>query len=451
MAPEDRELPISLRGIEDILRVLHKTLKEPSSIRQISIEADLSIRVTKNILLQLEALKQVQQHVEEGQVTSKWTLTALGRQIAQAIEPKSENSENFSPDSLLANIRIPKKIEEINNQIIVTHKSNQKMLSQIHLELSKTMGVCYSMDFQTIAEKLGFSIQKIKNILTTYSSFRSNPLVYLNLKKKGKHSTLGNKEKRALFAEILLINQLLSNLITEIQNSAAKINKLIDQYRSGYLQSFTSFHAIHHALLDNLHNLHYMIQKRELNEHNAHNFDSTTLNKIQKNQISFQMIQSLLPEAIPLDIKDEMVVEELLKYISTHLHDEMDNRNFVPLIDFSAQFLENNKYSGISLEDIEKGLNILADRQFIVGIRSIQNGNSESYKVIQLTTHDLMEDELRVLRYAIEMKSFSLTEIINELHWEEGCIQKILEILTGNGILRHTESFLHGEKWYIIM
>ena len=73
MSPEDRELPISLRGIEAILKVFNSTLKEPSSIRQISVETDLSMRVTKNILTELENLKQVKQVVEEGQKTSKWT------------------------------------------------------------------------------------------------------------------------------------------------------------------------------------------------------------------------------------------------------------------------------------------------------------------------------------------------------------------------------------------
>ena len=100
--PEDREIPISLRGIENILRVLNNTLKEPSSIRQISVETDLSMRVTKNILMELENLKQVEQIKEKTQKVAKWTLTALGKKNAKAIEtpiPDEENSDDNNENS----------------------------------------------------------------------------------------------------------------------------------------------------------------------------------------------------------------------------------------------------------------------------------------------------------------------------------------------------------------
>ncbi len=79
MTPKDqekfREIPISLRGIESILRVLNNELKDPSSIRQISEISGLSMRVAKNILMQLENLKQVERVVEKGQILPKWGLT----------------------------------------------------------------------------------------------------------------------------------------------------------------------------------------------------------------------------------------------------------------------------------------------------------------------------------------------------------------------------------------
>ena len=93
MAPEDREIPISLRGIEIILRILNNNLREPSSIRQISKETGLSMRVTKNILSELENLKQVKQVVEKGQILPKWILTELGKQNANAIEDTEEIKE----------------------------------------------------------------------------------------------------------------------------------------------------------------------------------------------------------------------------------------------------------------------------------------------------------------------------------------------------------------------
>jgi hypothetical protein len=39
---------------------------------------------------------------------------------------------------------------------------------------------------------------------------------------------------------------------------------------------------------------------------------------------------------------------------------------------------------------------------------------------------------------------------MNDLEWEKQKTQNILEILTSNGLLRHSNSYLNGEKWYIV-
>ena len=57
-----RELPISLQGIETILLFLNEKDKTTSSIRNISEQTRLSMRVVKNILLQLEKFNQVESH-----------------------------------------------------------------------------------------------------------------------------------------------------------------------------------------------------------------------------------------------------------------------------------------------------------------------------------------------------------------------------------------------------
>ena len=162
--PEDREIPISLRGIENILRVLNNTLKEPASIRQISVETDLSMRVTKNILLELENLKQVEQIVEEGQIVAKWTLTNLGKKNADAIETPILNGHGDPTKKLMENLVIPKKIEDLNTQIASSHKAILTYFSQLQLDLSKSMGICFSADQPAIAENLGHLIQKIKTL-----------------------------------------------------------------------------------------------------------------------------------------------------------------------------------------------------------------------------------------------------------------------------------------------
>ena len=80
----------------------------------------------------------------------------------------------------------------------------------------------------------------------------------------------------------------------------------------------------------------------------------------------------------------------------------------------------------------------------------INPGTSESYKIVQLLSHDLSKDELYLIQFAVKARQFTLSEVINELQWERIKTEQLLNLLTNNGILRHSSSYLHGEKWYII-
>ena len=63
-----RDLPISLQGIETILLFLNEKDKKASSIRNISEQTGLSMRVVKNILLQLERFTQVERFIESSKL-----------------------------------------------------------------------------------------------------------------------------------------------------------------------------------------------------------------------------------------------------------------------------------------------------------------------------------------------------------------------------------------------
>jgi len=59
------------------------------------------------------------------------------------------------------------------------------------------------------------------------------------------------------------------------------------------------------------------------------------------------------------------------------------------------------------------------------------------------------EEEI-LLAAAIKLQAFSLVEIIKELEWGTEKINNLLDNLTQQGYLRHTNNYLHGDRWYIV-
>ena len=76
-----RELPISLQGIEKILICLNDNYKVSLSIREISKKSKLSMRVVKNILLQLEKFNQLERVIEGNNLIPKWRITKFGKRV----------------------------------------------------------------------------------------------------------------------------------------------------------------------------------------------------------------------------------------------------------------------------------------------------------------------------------------------------------------------------------
>ena len=448
--PEDREIPISLRGIETILRVLDNTLKEPSSIRQISVETDLSLRVTKNILLELENLKLVEQIVEEGQVLAKWVLTNLGKKNAKAIEAPVQNGHGDPTKKLMDNLVIPKKIEVLTAQISSSHKAILTYFSQLQLDLSKAMGICFSVDQPAMAENLGQLIQKIKTIQNLIDTFRVNPLVYFSMKKKSSADQLSSKQKRALLIEILLLNQVMYNQISHTSSIASQMTTYMEQREAIKNKGFSFFIQLLREIGEELRIFTHMVQKRTVLEANHHILDEGSLLDLQKRPVTRTIVEKYLPEALPDNTKQEIIQNQLKLLISDILNRTHSTQNCMPLISLYALFSEQSPYMGIRISDLEEALEALAIQKLIVGIKTIKNGGEETYRVVQFTTQDLMVEEINLLRFALEKKSFSKSEIMQELEWDQKKTDNILTILTSNGLLRNSKSYLHGEIWYIV-
>ena len=112
-----RELPISLRGIETILLFLNKKVKTTSSIRNISEQTRLSMRVVKNILLQLEKFNQVERVTVKNNILPKWRITKFGKKVIK--EAKGiENTIKFlsREDELLYRISVYESIDDLKEE-----------------------------------------------------------------------------------------------------------------------------------------------------------------------------------------------------------------------------------------------------------------------------------------------------------------------------------------------
>ncbi|QEE15704.1 hypothetical protein DSAG12_01531 [Promethearchaeum syntrophicum] len=456
MTPRDqekiREIPISLRGIESILRVLNNELKEPSSIRQISEITGLSMRVAKNILMQLENLKQVERVVDRGQILPKWGLTRLGKENAKAIE-KSSNGLNKNPsnrlsDLLLNNIQIPKNVEEQNIKIGAIHRNFLKILDKLKLNLSKSMGICYNLEQPIFAERMGNLINKLKSIKTNFSSFRVNPLSFYDLHKKGTKKKSSARKKKDFISEILFINQILLNQLNNISELELELSNVLEQ------ENYRLFNEIYRQITDQIRILNYSLQKRTNVDDGIHILTEDELMLLQKNEIRLSFLKNFIPPILQDNRKEELLKECLLSLISDLLAENSKNYNKpynIPLVSFYELAKDQCKFTGFSVENLEETLIQIAENGLISGIIEIQDDENHIFKIVQLKPYDVSVDEIKLLRLAIHLKSFSMADVMEKLDWNQSKVEKILQTMTNNGLLRHSKSYLQGDKWYILM
>ncbi|MHA1474336.1 MAG: hypothetical protein ACTSRX_02105 [Promethearchaeota archaeon] len=457
MTPKDqekfREIPISLRGIESILRVLNNELKDPSSIRQISEISGLSMRVAKNILMQLENLKQVERVVEKGQILPKWALTRLGKANAKALETDLNGGLNKkSSDKLLEllinDIQIPKNIEEQNTNIGATHRNFLNLLDKVKLNLSKSMGICYNLEKPVFAERLGDIIRKLKSIKTNFSSFRANPLSYYDLQKKGTKKKITARKKKDILSEILFINQILLNQLNSISELELEINRCLEQ------ENLRLFSEIYNQITEQIRILNFLLQKRTSVDDGVHILAEDELTLLQKNKVGLSLLKKFLPPIVNDERKEELLKECLLSLISDLLAENSKNYNKpynIPLVSFYELAKDQCKFTGFTVENMEQSLIKIAEQGLISGIIEIEDDENHIFKIVQLKPYDVSVDEIKLIRLAIRLKSLSMADVMENLGWKQSKVEKYLQTMTSNGLLRHSQSYLQGDKWYILM
>lgn len=448
-----RELPISLQGIETILLYLNERDQTPSSIRGVSENTRLSMRVVKNILLQLERFKQVERVLEKNNILPKWRITKFGKKVLK--EAKGiENNIKFPnrEEELIYNIAIPKNKDELKHLFKTNLELISAKLNTVQSQLSRTLGPILDFNSPVFEDLMGFIITRIKYLTSQISSIPKDPISALKMSKYGeKKPQISIKEGQYLFGELnfylfLILNEL-NRVLDFISNLSQNIeNKAISEAYSMAIDIRDEIRILSDLI--------YQMTKIDLKTHKLTQDD---VKKILNRKIDPSILDNIIeipltPEIIIQSIKD-VVLDILAKLnrgevrIVSHNLIIKDNFPIFVLYDF---VLDEKPYLNFSIDDFERAINSLADDGFIPGIRILQEDEETFLKIVQLKQHDISEDEIRLVSFAVKVQKFTLADLIENTKWSSEKSMETLNRLTDLGILRHSKSFLHGEQWYVV-
>jgi len=448
-----RELPISLQGIETILLFLNERDKTPSSIRGVSENTRLSMRVVKNILLQLERFNQVERVLEKNNILPKWRITKFGKKVLK--EAKGiENNIKFPnrEEELIYNISIPKDKDELKSLFKQNLELTLAKLNTVQSQLSRTLGPILDVNNPIFEDLMGFIITRVKYLTSQISNMPKDPISALKIGKIGeKKPQISAKEGQYLFGELNFYLLVILNELNRVLDFVSNLSQNIDN--KAISEAFSIATDIREEIRI-LSDLIYQMTEIDLNSHKLTQDDvKKILNKKINSGILDNIIEiSLTPEIIFQSIK-EVVLDILAKLNKGERklvsHNVMITDNF-PVFALYNFVLDEKPYLTFSIDDFEKAINSLADDGFIPGIKMLQEDEDHYLKIIQLKPHDISEDEIKLVSFAVRVQKFALADLIEAIKWPPEKTMKLLNRLTDLGILKHSKSLLHGDQWYVI-
>ena len=448
-----RELPISLQGIETILLYLNERDQTPSSIRGVSENTRLSMRVVKNILLQLERFKQVERVLEKNNILPKWRITKFGKKVLK--EAKGiENNIKFPnrEEELIYNIAIPKNKDELKHLFKTNLELISAKLNTVQSQLSRTLGPILDFNSPVFEDLMGFIITRIKYLTSQISSIPKDPISALKMSKYGeKKPQISIKEGQYLFGELNFYLFLILNELNRVLDFISNLSQNIEN------KAISEVYSIAIDIRDEIRILSDLIYQMTKIDLKTHKLTQDDVKKILNRKIDPSILDNIIeipltPEIIIQSIKD-VVLDILAKLtrgevrIVSHNLIIKDNFPIFVLYDF---VLDEKPYLNFSIDDFERAINSLADDGFIPGIRILQEDEETFLKIVQLKQHDISEDEIRLVSFAVKVQKFTLADLIENTKWSSEKSMETLNRLTDLGILRHSKSFLHGEQWYVV-
>ncbi|MFX1393802.1 MAG: hypothetical protein ACFFAH_09535 [Promethearchaeota archaeon] len=450
---QTKELPKSLQGIEIILSYLNERDKKLSSIRKISNATEISMRVVKNILLQLEKFNQIERVVEKTNILPKWRITKFGKKVIKEAEGiKKKLDFPSTTQELIHDISIPQTLEKLKELGKEKQDECISKLNEFQIELSKILGPVLNIDNPAFEDIISFILKRIKFLKQKVSLLPSDPIKSYLLRKKGeKEKKITKEQETLLLVEILFLNSIISNDLKRIDDFNSRLSKLIEN------RAFIGAYSLAKDLREEIRLLSTLISNRESLSINTHLFSIEVLKQISKNKID----ADILDEIIELPITEEEQLKELeelvIKFVSKLNKGETQFNNHsveiyenIPLYALYQLILDEKPDLNINIEQLEKTINLLADEGYIPGIKIIQEDENHYLKIVQLKAHDISQDEIKIISHALTLEQFTLGDIVDLTGWSAEKVNELLNKLTKLGILKYSKSFLHGERWYII-
>ncbi|MBD3214461.1 MAG: hypothetical protein GF311_17750 [Candidatus Lokiarchaeota archaeon] len=449
-----RNLPISLQGIAIVLRYLRDRGDKLASIRNISKNTDLSMRVTKNILLQLEKFNQVERVVEKNNILPKWKITRFGKKVIKKANGNREIQSNLitKEQELLNEIAIPNEIDELKRSIKGKNDSIEEKFKSLQLEMSKILGTVINLDDPIFEDLISFILKRVKYLRHIFVNAPEDPIKKLKLKKAGEPKRkITEKEAKITFSEILFLNFIILNDINGYISLSEKISLYLENEANVHALSFTKDAREELRLLTDL------VMKRVKINPDLHLFNDDDLKKIMDNKLETELINKIINKQDSQDIKRDSIKEAILESLNALNNSSSDFNNHIykikdtiPLYEFYQFLLDQNPNLIFTIEELETVINRMTDDGLIPGIREVRTDQNRYFKLLQLKAHDISEDENKLISVALILQKFTLADIINALDWKKEKCTNILKNLETIGIIKHSKSFLHGDKWYII-
>jgi len=448
-----RELPISLQGIETILLFLNEKDKTTSSIRNISEQTRLSMRVVKNILLQLEKFNQVERVTVKNNILPKWRITKFGKKVIKEAKGIEKNIKFLSrEDELLYRISVYESIDDLKEESRQKQESIISELGTLQIELSKILGPILNINNPIFEDLMSFFIKRVKFLNQRVSNLLKDPIASYSLKKIGEKQKKVSKEKeKLLFTEIYFFNSVILNEIKRISDFMINLSHFIEN------EAISNAYSVAIDLREEIRLLTSFIYQRESLNVNSHKLPAEDLKQLSKNKFSVEILDNIIE--IPMDDPQRMkgIEDAVLEFLASlnkgekllkdHSHEISEN---IPLYALYQLILDEKPNLNFTIDKLERVLNSLADNGYIPGIKIIQEDEDHYLKVVQLRAHDISEDESNLISFALKLQKFTLADMIGATGWTMAKITKILNTLTEFGIIKYSKSFLHGEQWYIV-
>jgi hypothetical protein len=447
-----RELPISLQGIEKILICLNDNYKVSLSIREISKKSKLSMRVGKNILLQLEKFNQVERVIEGNNLIPKWRITKFGKRVLKEAKGLGEGINFVSRDEeLLSGVVIPENIKDLKDNLRKSHEAVIHELNNIQVDLSKILGSILNINHPVFEDMISFVIKRVKFLKQKFKIVTIDPTSTSTLKKVGeKQKKITKEAERLVSVEIFFFNSIIINEIKRIFDITVKLSKYIENL------AVPNGLSIANDLREEIRILSSLIYQREAINVDSHILSNEELKRLSKNKIELNILDNLIEFPTNDDILSKEIEDLVLKLLNklnkgeTELKDHNYKiADFIPLYNLYQLILDEKPNLTFAVDKLEQIVNNLTDEGYIPGIKTIQDSEGNYLKVVQLKAHDVSDDETELILIALKLQKFTLADIVDKTGWHPEKSLEFLYKLTNLGILNYSKSFLHGERWYV--